>query len=343
MNLEDLAKNDAQPLPKISVLAIDDDASAIAVIEAYCLASNFELKYTHEPKEALELAIRHQPDVIISDVMMPGMNGFEVCQQLKSHPDTALIPVLMVTALDSRGDRLKGIEAGCDDFMTKPVDRLIFTARVKSLARIRKLTADLDDAKTVLSSLALSVEAKDGTTGDHCARLTKIGRLFGEHLDLPEPDIRALESGGVLHDLGKIGIPDAVLLKPGKLNEEEWDIMRTHTLIGYDLLKPLRTMQRVSSVVRNHHERWDGKGYPDGLAGDDIPLLARVFQIFDAFDALTSKRPYKPAFSIEKSLAILDEEKDQGKWDKDLVSKFKDFLNQSEEAQKIFMHDQEPE
>ena len=325
--------------PRIRVLAIDDDASAIAVLEAYCLAANFELQYTHEPTEALELARTQQPDVIISDVMMPGMNGFEVCAQIKSDPETALIPILMVTALDSRGDRLQGIEAGCDDFMTKPVDRLIFSARVKSLARIRHLTADLDDAKTVLSSLALSVEAKDGTTGDHCARLTKIGRLFGEYLELPEPDIRALESGGVLHDIGKIGIPDAVLLKPGKLTEEEWVIMRTHTTIGFELLKPLQTMQRVSGIVRNHHERWDGKGYPDGLVKENIPFLARVFQIFDAFDALTSKRPYKPAFSIEKSLGILIEEKLQGKWDPDLIDKFQAFFEENAKAREIFMHD----
>ena len=330
-----------QETPEIRVFAIDDDESAILVLEGYCLAANFQLHYTHDPHEAVSIAKTQQPDVIISDVMMPGLNGFEVCKALKADPDTSLIPVLMVTALDSRDDRLRGIEAGCDDFMPKPVDRLIFNARVRSLARIRNLTADLDDAKTVLSSLALSVEAKDGTTGDHCARLSQIGRLFGGYLGLPEPDIRALESGGVLHDIGKIGIPDAVLLKPGKLNDEEWVVMRTHTLIGYELLKPLHTMKRVSGIVRNHHERWDGKGYPDGLTGTEIPHLARVFQIFDAFDALTSKRPYKPAFTIEKSLAILKEEKTQGKWDPELIDQFSAFLDDSEDARRVFMHDQE--
>jgi putative two-component system response regulator len=336
-----MANDSNKPNRRIRVLAVDDDASAISVIEAYCMAADFDLHYTREPTEAFELAKTQQPDVIISDVMMPGLNGFEVCAQIKADPETALIPILMVTALDSRDDRLKGIEAGCDDFMTKPVDRLIFSARVRSLARIRGLTSDLDDAKTVLSSLALSVEAKDGTTGDHCERLTQIGRLFGKFLHLSEPDIRALESGGVLHDIGKIGIPDAVLLKPGKLTDEEWVIMRTHVTIGYDLLRPLRTMQRVSGIVRHHHERFDGKGYPDGLVGEDIPYLARVFQIFDAFDALTSKRPYKPPFSIEKSLGILDEEKAQGKWDPELIDKFHAFFEENKVARQIFLHDLE--
>jgi putative two-component system response regulator len=196
------------------------------------------------------------------------------------------------------------------------------TARVNSLARVRRLTENLDDAEKVLEMLARGVEAKDETTGDHCDRLTKAGIAFGTHLNFSTPDVKALGRAGVLHDIGKIGIPDAILLKPGKLTPDEWKVMETHTTIGAGLLKPLRTMQRVLPIVRNHHERWDGKGYPDGLAGEDIPLLARVFQLLDAFDALTSERPYKRAFTVEESCDILAKEAESGKWDPRLLKEF---------------------
>ncbi|MEC7583666.1 MAG: HD domain-containing phosphohydrolase, partial [Planctomycetota bacterium] len=187
---------------------------------------------------------------------------------------------------------------------------------------------NLDDAERVLESLARSVEAKDGTTGDHCDRLKWGGRAFGAHLGLSEPDIKALERAGILHDIGKVGIPDAVLQKPGKLNSEEWQLMKQHPVIGAELLAPLRTMQRVVPIVRHHHERWDGQGYPDGLAGEEIPLLARVFQLLDAFDALTSERPYKSAMTPEESLATLEKEAAEGKWDPRLLREFQAFGRQ---------------
>jgi len=310
----------------IHVVAIDDEPSAIAVLEAACAIAGFKISSTNDPHEGFELIRKLEPDVVLLDVMMPGLNGFDLCKHIKDNNHTQLIPVILITALDSRNDRLNGIESGCDDFLTKPIDRLELTARVRSLARVRRLTADLDDAEKILESIAKNVEAKDGNTGEHCERLTHIGVAFGEFLGLSTPDIKALARAGVLHDIGKVGIPDAVLLKKGKLDKEEFEVMKTHVTIGADLLKPLHSMERVLPIVRHHHEAWNGAGYPDGLSGNNIPYLARIFSLLDVFDALTNERPYKPAFSISKALEIMKEECASGKWDPNLLEKFSNFI-----------------
>lgn len=306
----------------IHVLAVDDDPGAISVLEAAAALAGFEFSATTHAVECMDLARKIEPDVIILDALMGELDGFELCRKIKQDEGLQLIPVVLVTGLDSKEDRLNGVESGCDDFMSKPFGRLELTARVRSLARVRRLTENLDDAEKVLESLARSVEAKDDTTGDHCDRLKLSGVAFGKHLGLSAPEVKALERAGVLHDIGKIGIPESILLKPGKLTPEEWEVMQTHTTIGAALLKPLRTMQRVVPIVRHHHERWDGNGYPDGLGGEDIPLLARAFQLLDAFDALTSERPYKRAFTAEESCEILEKEATGGKWDPALLEEF---------------------
>ncbi|HIA03382.1 MAG TPA: response regulator [Myxococcales bacterium] len=313
----------------ILVLAIDDSRSALRVLEATAKIAGFEFHGTTSAQKGLELAIEIEPDVVLSDIIMPEMDGFELCKTLKKNRHTQLIPVILITSLDARDDRVRGIEVGCDDFITKPVDRLTLTARIRSLARMRRLTQTLDDAEKVLESLARSVEAKDGTTGAHCDRLIREGKAFGTFLGLSRLEIRALSRAGVLHDIGKIGIPDSVLMKPGKLDSGEWEIMKRHPVIGAELLAPLSTMVRVVPIVRSHHERWDGGGYPDGLKGNDIPFLARCFQLLDAFDALTTERPYKRAFSIDETCDILKRECSEGRWDPDLLPQFLTFLEQN--------------
>ena len=310
----------------IVVLAIDDDKGALQVLEAAARLAEFTFHSCADPQDGLALARTLEPDVILSDVMMPKMNGFEICRILKTDPVTQLIPVVLITALEARSDRIRGIEAGCDDFITKPFDRLVLTSRIRSLARVRRLTENLDNAEKVLESLARGVEAKDGTTGEHCDRLIRNGRAFGEFLGLSRHDVNALSKAGVLHDIGEIGIPDAVLLKPGKLNDEEWVEMKRHPVIGAELLAPLKTMKRVIPIVRHHHERWDGRGYPDGLQGEAIPMLARCFQLLDAYDALRSERPYKRAFTHEETIDILEEERSDGRWDPNLLDRFLAFL-----------------
>jgi putative two-component system response regulator len=301
---------------------VDDDAGSLKVLEAVSALAGFSLTTSSRPLECIDLMLSTEPDVVLLDVMMPEITGFELCKQIKDHPDLRFVPVVLITALDSKKDRLAGMEAGCDDFLSKPFDRAILTTRVRSLARLRRLTKNLDNAEKVLESLARSVEAKDATTGDHCDRLTRSGVMFAEHLGFSLAEQRAMGRAGVLHDIGKIGIPDAILLKPAKLTPEEWEVMKTHTTIGADLLAPLRTLRLVAPIVRHHHERWDGKGYPDGLAGENIPRLARAFQILDAFDALTSERPYKRAFTVNEACDILSQEMKSGKWDPYMLGEF---------------------
>jgi putative two-component system response regulator len=239
---------------------------------------------------------------------MPGLDGFEVCRQIKGNDHTRLIPVVFVTALGDREAKLRGIEAGGDDFLTKPFDNLELSARLKSLIHQKRLNEDLDHAEQVLFSIARTIESRDPNTGDHCDRLVTLGRAFGEYLGLSATQVRDLAWAGYLHDIGKVGIPDAVLLKTGPFTLAERTIMEQHVAIGEDICRPLRTMQGVLPIIRHHHERWDGSGYPDGLRGDAIPYLAQVFQLIDIFDALTHARPYKPAFSPEESIQIIRQE-----------------------------------
>ena len=317
-----MSSTDALDSHPFIVLGVDDEPNSLMVLEGLCLGEGHIFYGTSNPRQAVDLVLQHMPDVVLLDVMMPQVSGYEVCRAIKANEVTRMIPVLLLTALDSRDHRLQGFEVDCDDFLSKPFDRIELRARVRSLARTKRLNENLDHAETVLATLARAVEAKDGTTGDHCDRLTRNGIAFGRFLGLNRPDVQALGRAGVLHDIGKVGIPDAVLLKPTRLTRDEWDIMRRHPVIGAELLAPLRTMDRVIPIVRHHHERWDGAGYPDGLRAEQIPLLARVFQILDAFDALRSVRPYKAAMSELEAINVLLEETGEGKWDPAMMDAF---------------------
>ncbi|MFH1830568.1 MAG: HD domain-containing phosphohydrolase [Pseudomonadota bacterium] len=325
-------------LPKLekplTVLAVDDDATNLLVIEKMLTPHSCTVKKATSGQEAIDMVWKEVPDVILLDVMMPGMSGFEVCKKLKSSETTRLVPIIIVTALQDKEDRIKGIQAGCDDFISKPIDRLELLARVHALGQVKRLNDDLDHAEAVVLSLARAVEAKDHTTGNHCDRLIRLSRSFGTELDLDEKDIRTLERASILHDVGKIGIPDSILLKPAKLNEEEWEIMRQHPIFGEEICHPLRSLQDVCPIIRHHHEKYNGTGYPDGLMGESIPYLARVFQIIDAFDAMTTERPYKPAFTFKKTLQTLKDETAHGFWDPKLVEKFVKFIEKNPDAAK---------
>ena len=277
-------------------------------------------------QEALEIVAAETPDLVLLDIMMPVLDGFEVCKRIKANEPTQLLPVMMMTALNDRHSRVRGIEAGADDFLTKPFDFVELIARVQSLILKKRLNDDLDNAAQVLMALAQVVESRDSTTGDHCKRLSQMGRDFGAEIDLSPLHIKALEWAGYLHDIGKIGIPDSILGKPGQHTPEESAVMRTHAEIGERICQPLRTMKYVLPIIRNHHERWDGTGYPDGLKGEEIPFLARVFQTLDIYDALTSKRPYKPALSPEKALEIMVCETRKGWRDPQLTQQFQHFI-----------------
>jgi len=315
------------------VLVVDDHPSSRMTAVALLSVEGYDVLEADSGPAALESMVAYNPDLILLDVMMPGMDGFEVCRHIKQDEHTRLTPVVFITALDDRRARLKGIEAGGDDFLTKPFDQLELSARVKSLIRQKRLNEDLDHAEKVLFSIARTVESRDPNTGDHCERLVNHGKAFGEFLGLTRIEIRDLMWGGYLHDIGKVGIPDAILLKPGKFTPDEWVIMQQHVLIGEKICQPLRTMQGVVPIIRHHHERWDGSGYPDALVGKDIPYLAQIFQIIDIYDALTSERPYKKAFTSAEALAILEEETAKGWRNPHLVEQFNEFIQRSQTSQ----------
>ena len=311
---------------KPKILVVDDHPSSRMTAVALLSVEGYEVLEAENGQVALNCIADADPDLILLDVMMPGMDGYEVCRRLKQDDQTRLTPVVFVTALNDRRARLRGIEAGGDDFISKPFDQLELAARVKSLVRQKRLNEDLDHASKVLFSIARAVERRDPNTGDHCERLVVQSKAFGEHLKLSRLEIRDLMWGGYLHDIGKLGIPDSVLLKTGKLTPEEWEVMQQHVTIGEQICQPLRTMQGVVPIIRHHHERWDGSGYPDALAGENIPLLAQVFQLIDIYDALTHERPYKKAFTAQESLDMLFQEVDRGWRNPDLMQVFAEFV-----------------
>ncbi|MBW4496237.1 MAG: two-component system response regulator [Oscillatoria princeps RMCB-10] len=308
------------------VLVVDDHPASRMTAVALLSVEGYDVFEAESGPAALNSVGETNPDVILLDVMMPGMDGFEVCRRLKLDEQTRLIPVIFITALNDRRSRIKGIEVGGDDFLTKPFDHLELAARVKSLVRQKRLNEDLDHAERVLFSIARAVESRDPNTGDHCERLVQLGKAFGEFLNLSRAEIRTLMWGGYLHDIGKIAVPDAVLLKRGSLTPEEWQIMKQHVIVGQQICQPLRTMRGVLPIIRHHHERWDGSGYPDGLAGSEIPYLATVFQIIDIYDALISERPYKRAYTIEEALEIIALETRKGWRNPRLVEQFAEFI-----------------
>ena len=308
------------------VLVVDDHPASRMTAVALLSVEGYDVFEAESGPAAIKCVSQTNLDLILLDVMMPGMDGFEVCRCLKQDEQTRLIPVIFITALNDRRSRIKGIEAGGDDFLTKPFDHLELTARVKSLVRQKRLNEDLDHAEQVLFSIARAVESRDPNTGDHCERLIDLGKEFGEFLNLSRPELRDLMWGGYLHDIGKVGIPDAVLLKKGPFTDEERAIMNQHVLIGEKICKPLRTMRGVLPIIKYHHERWDGSGYPEGLVAEEIPFLPQVFQLIDIYDALTSERPYKRAFSPAEALEIIAQETNKGWRNPELVQQFREFI-----------------
>jgi putative two-component system response regulator len=305
-----------------TILVADDQASNRELLEELLTARGFKVISVPDGIAALQELAETQVDLVLLDVMMPHLNGFEVCQKIKSNPETYLIPVVLITALSDKQDRIEGIKAGADDFLTRPVDRAELLARVGSLLKLKQRTDELERAESVLFTLAQSIEGKDPYTHGHCERLSNYSARLGEHLGLAEDQIVALHRAGVVHDVGKIAVPDAILLKPGKLSEEEWKLMREHPVVGERICAPLKSFRIVLPIIRHHHEKLDGSGYPDGLRGDAIPITARILQIVDVYDALTTERPYKRAFSITDALQTMKGEVAKGWWDLDIFDQF---------------------
>jgi putative two-component system response regulator len=304
------------------VLIVDDIEGNIILLRDLLEPEGYEVVSAPCGTVALERVAAHRPDVVLCDIRMPDQTGFEVCRALKADPVTRLIPVVLMTALSEQDDRVRALDAGADDFLAKPFDPTELAARVRSLMRLKRFTDDLDSAETVLRSLAQMIELRDLYTRGHCERLAAYATLLGAELHLGDEDISALHRGGYFHDIGKIGIPDAILLKPSALTSDEYTRMKEHTVIGDQLCGQLRTLSTVRSIVRSHHERLDGSGYPDGLRGEEVPLLAQIIGIVDVYDAITTARPYKPALTPEDACEQLREEARRGWRDAGIVDVF---------------------
>jgi putative two-component system response regulator len=304
------------------VLVVDDLEGNRQLIASILWRDGYIVEFADNGRAAIDMVTRDQPDLVLMDVMMPQVDGFEACRALKQNPASRLVPIVLVTALHNSEDRIRGIDAGADDFLSKPANTHELRARVRSLIRIKRYTDDLDTAESVIVSLALTIEARDRYTEGHCQRLAAYASSLGRHVGLGEEDVAALARGGFLHDIGKVGIPDAILLKTDRLTRAEHEAMKQHAVIGDRLCGELRSLRRVRPIVRHHHERFDGSGYPDGLRGDAIPLLAQITAIVDVFDALTTKRPYKDAVSIERAFEELADEAGRGWHRRDLVDAF---------------------
>jgi cyclic di-GMP phosphodiesterase len=304
------------------ILVADDNEANRELLSELLIPEGYKVVCVADGRQALAQVNTDSIDLALLDVLMPRPTGFEVCQAMKSKPETRLIPVILLTSLNSDEDRIHGIMCGADDFLNKPVNKNELLARVHSLLRLKQFTDELDNAETVLLSLALSIEAKDPYTEGHCDRLSKYSVALGERLGLPE-DLRvALRRGGLVHDIGKLAVPENILLKPGPLTPEERKIMEQHTLVGERICAPLRSFRHVLPIIRHHHERLDGSGYPDGLKGEQVPLTARILQITDIYDALITDRPYRKALPLDKAFAIMREEVKRGWWDASILDEF---------------------
>ena len=308
------------------MLVADDTPSIQSLFRKLLVADGHEVIAVADGAAALEAVQEHHPDVIILDVGMPKLDGFEVCRRLKSDRATRLTPVVLVTGLSELADRIQGIEAGADEFLSKPVHPHELRARVRSLSRVKHLIDALDSAEAAFLALALTIEARDPNTNGHCERLARNAVLLGRTLGLPDDDLAALHRGGYLHDVGKVGIPDAVLLKPGPLTPVEFALMKRHTEIGDTLCAPLQSLRRVRPIIKAHHERLDGSGYPSGLKGDEVPLLAQIVGVVDVYDALTSRRPYRAALPGEVAAGYLATEVAEGRFAKAHVEAFLDVI-----------------
>ena len=301
---------------KSTILLVDDDLRNLKLLEAYLSSLPYEIIKANNGEEALDLVQKKEIDLILLDVMMPGINGYEVCRRLKTKENTRMIPIVLITALNDLDSRVNGMEAGADDFISKPVNRIEILARTKSLIKNKKINNCLANIENVLFALANAVEAKDRYTQGHTTRVANLAMTLGRKIGLEDKEMEALRIGGMLHDIGKIGIPETILNKQGPLDDSEWKLMRQHSDIGYKICRPLgKTLGLALEVIRHHHEKLDGSGYPDGIGAQHLSIATRIMVIVDIYDALTTDRPYRQAFSREEAFQILKKEAEAGKLD----------------------------
>jgi putative two-component system response regulator len=310
--------------PKVStILLVDDLADNQQTLRALFEGEAYRILTAVRADEALEKLDREPIDLVILDMFLPDMDGTECCRRIRKNRRTELVPILMLSCSQAAEDEIAGVGSGADGFLGRPYHPEVLRTRVRSMLRHKATVDRLEESETILLAMARAVEQRDNNTAGHCERLAALSVAMGMAMELPSHHLLALHRGGYLHDIGKIGMPDALLFKKGPLSEAEWRTMRTHTLTGEEICRPMKCLAPVLPIIRSHHERWDGTGYPDGISGHSIPLLARVLQMADIYDALTADRPYKAAMSSGDALRTMQEETDRGWHDPELMRLFR--------------------
>ncbi len=312
------------------VLVVDDNEQNLDLLDALLSSKGYHVIKARNGKEALDLVEEVSPHIILLDVIMPGMDGYETCKRLKEKESTRLIPVVMLTALNSLEDKVKGIEVGADDFITKPFQMPELLARVNSLVRVKGLLDELENAQNVLFSLAIALDFNDPYTHGHSQRVAEHGRRLAEFLGLTEGEQKCIKNAGILHDIGKIATDKRVLHKPGPLNTREYEHVKKHPVVGEKICEPLNFAKAFLPIIRSHHEKFNGTGYPDGLSGSEIPLGGRIIGVVDVFDALTSARPYRRGMPRKLALELMKTEAENGYWDPEIVRAFAEMIDMEE-------------
>ena len=313
---------------RATIMVVEDAPTIRGVLSDLLGSLGYHVVVAPSAEKALQLLNVIAPDLILTDVHMGAMSGVELCKRVKSDPRYEFTPVVVLTAVSDLDARVAGLAAGADDYFSKPVDAAELGTRVAALLRVKLLLNQLERAEGVITTLALTIEARDTYTSGHCDRLARYAVAVGQALGVEPATSRALKLGGYLHDLGKIAVPDGILLKPGPLTAAERERIRIHPAVGADLVLGLKSLEGVRPIMRHHHEKWDGSGYPDGLKGEAIPLGARIISVVDVYDALHTMRPYKPALSHEDAVSVLRQETDAGFWDPHVVTIFLEVLRE---------------
>lgn len=310
------------PAKKPRILIVDDNPTNVELLFAHLKPHGYQLDKAYDGEEALKQIEVEPPDLILLDLMMPKLSGYEVCQQVKQDPKTQFIPVIVITALKELHDKIKAIEMGADDFLMKPFNKVELLTRVKSLLKLKELYDDVDRSETIIFTLAEMLEAKDVYTRGHSERVSKYSVLLARYIGLDEQDQEWIRRGALLHDVGKIGVRESILNKPEKLSQEELAHIRSHPARGCEICRGLNSLGPLLPIIRHHHERVDGLGYPDGIGNKEITIGPRIVSIADAYDAMTSNRPYRKGIPPQEALKIFEKEQDNGQWDPELVGKF---------------------
>lgn len=310
------------PNKKHTILIVDDNPTNVELLFAQLKPYQYSLEKASDGEEALKKVEENPPDLILLDLMMPRLSGYEVCQKLKNDPETQFIPIIVITALKELHDKIKAIEMGADDFLMKPFNKVELVTRVKSLLKLKELYDDVDSSESIIFTLAEMLEAKDVYTRGHSERVAKYSVLLAKQIGLSEEDQEWIRRGALLHDVGKIGVRESILNKPEKLSQEELAHIRSHPARGCEICRALSSLSPALPIIRHHHERVDGLGYPDGVDGNEITIGPRIVSIADAYDAMTSNRPYRKGIPPTDALKIIEKEKFNGQWDPKLVDQF---------------------